>query len=162
MKKYLESIRPFFISSICYIVLLFCVKLFELSTAESLKVIDVINMLLSNLIAALSVGFCVFIIHNLISLFSRKIAPYITSILFSILIIVEFCLIFYHKTTGLLMGRELIERPLWETVHTVKSVLNFWMITAVVLFVVGYTYVSMRIVNRQQSTDLWRKQLKAQ
>lgn len=151
MKKYLESIRPFFISSICYIVLLFCVKLFELSTAESLKVIDVINMLLSNLIAALSVGFCVFIIHNLISLFSRKIAPYITSILFSILIIVEFCLIFYHKTTGLLMGRELIERPLWETVHTVKSVLNFWMITAAVLFVVGYTYVSMRIVNRQQT-----------
>ena len=139
--------------SICFIVLLFCVKIFELLTAESLRAVDFINLIFNNLVAALSISFCIFVIHNLISVFSKKVASYITSILFSIIIIAEFCLIFYYKTTGLLMGSELIERPLWETLHTVKSVLNIWMIATAILFIVGYTFVSVKIVNRQQTTD---------
>ncbi|MBQ8222784.1 MAG: sulfatase-like hydrolase/transferase [Bacteroidales bacterium] len=51
------------------------------------------------------------------------------------------------------MGSELLERPLWETLHTVKSVLSFWMVVAVVLFIVGFVLVSIKIVNRQQITD---------
>lgn len=161
MKKYFESIKTFFISSICFIVLLLCLKSFELFTAESLKAIDFLDMIFNNLVAALFVCFSVFFIHNLISSFSRKAAAYVTSALFSIMIITELCLIFYNKTTGLLMGRELIERPLWEIFQTVKSVLNFWMIAAAFLFIAGYTFVSMKIVNKKRTTDksFWMRML---
>ena len=153
MKKYLESIKPFLTLSICFVVLLFCIKLFELFIALPSGIGSFIDLILSNLIASLFICFCVFIVHSLISVFSKKAALYVTSILFSIILIAEFSLIFYYKTTGLLMGRELLERPLWETIHTVKSVLNFWMIAAALLFIVGFVFVSIRIVNKQQTTD---------
>lgn len=153
MKKYLESIKPFFTLSICFIVLLFCIKLFELFIASPSGIGSFTDLILSNLTASLFICFCVFIVHSLISVFSKKTALYVTSILFSIILIAEFSLIFYYKTTGLLMGRELLERPLWETIHTVKSVLNFWMIAAALLFIVGFVFVSIRIVNKQQTTD---------
>ncbi len=153
MKKYLESIKSFSIIIICFIVAVLCVKCFELFTSDSLSISHIIEMIYSNLIASLALSFVVFIIFNIISIFSKKAALYTSSVLFSIIIIIEIGLIFYHDTTGLLMGRELIERPLWETVVTVKSVLNFWLIAATILFIVGFTFVSMRIVNRQQTTD---------
>ena len=151
MKRYLESVKSFWASSICFIIAFFCVKTFELFYAASFSYIA--EMILSNTIASLTISFCIFIIFNIIALFSKKAALYTSSILFSIIIISEIGLIFYHNTTGLMMGRELIERPLWETVVTVKSVLNFWLIAATILFIVGFTFVSMRIVNRQQTTD---------
>ena len=153
MKKYLESIKSFSIIIICFIVAVLCVKCFELFTSDSLSISHIIEMIYSNLIASLALSFVVFIIFNIISIFSKKAALYTSSVLFSIIIIFEIGLIFYHDTTGLLMGRELIERPLWETVVTVKSVLNFWLIAATILFIVGFTFISMRIVNRQQTTD---------
>lgn len=152
MKKYLESIKSFSKIIICFIILLLCIKTFELFSSDSIKISHVVEMIYSNLIASLVLSFVVFIIFNTISIFSKKAALYTSSVLFSIIIIFEIGLIFYHNTTGLMMGRELIERPLWETVVTVKSVLNFWLIAATILFIVGFTFVSMRIVNRQQTT----------
>ena len=109
-------------------------------------------MILSNTIASLTISLCIFIIFNIIALFSKKAALYTSSILFSIIIISEIGLIFYHNTTGLMMGRELIERPLWETVVTVKSVLNFWMIAAAVLFIIGFIFASLKI-NKVKSSE---------
>ena len=150
MKKYLETIKPFFTTSICFIVLLFCVKFFELFTSGSIRMSFVVEMIYGNLIASLFLSFSVFIIFNIISIFSKKSAFYISSILFSLIIISEISLIFYHNSTGLIMGRELIERPLWETAATVKSVLNFWMIAAAILFIIAFVFINVKIANRRR------------
>lgn len=152
MKKYLESIKPFFILTICFTVLLFCVKSFELFSSGSAKLDFIAEMIYSNLIASLLLSFCVFIVFNIISIFSKKVAFYFCSILFSIIIISEIGLIFYYKSTGLMMGNELIERPLWETIATVKSTLNFWMITAAILLIIAFAFVNYKIIKRQSSS----------
>ena len=152
MKKYIESIKPFFVLTICFTIVLFCVKGFELFSSDSIKLNFIAEMIYSNLIASLLLSFCVFIIFNIISIFSKKVAFYFCSILFSIIIISEICLIFYYKSTGLLMGNELIERPLWETTATVKSTLNFWMIASAILLITAFTFINYKIVNRQQTT----------
>ena len=133
MKKYIESIKSFFVLTICFTIVLFCVKSFELFSSGSITLNFIVEMIYSNLIASLLLSFCVFIIFNIISIFSKKVAFYFCSILFSIIIISEISLIFYFRSTGLMMGNELIERPLWETITTVKSVLNFWMIASAIL-----------------------------
>lgn len=152
MKKYLEIIKPFFTTSICFIVLLFCVKFFELFASGSIRMSYVVELIYGNLVASLFLCSCIFIIFNIISIFSKKAAFYLSSILFSIIIISEISLIFYHNSTGLIMGRELIERPLWETITTVKSVLNFWMIAAAVLFIIGFVFASLKL-NKVQSSE---------
>ena len=149
MKKYLESIKSFFTATICFILVLFCIKSFELLTSDDVSVTCLLEMVYSNLIASLLLGFCVFIIFNIISIFSKNVATYFCSILFSIIIISEISLIFYFRSTGLMMGNELIERPLWETITTIKSVLNFWMIAAAILFIIAFTFVNQKIIKRQ-------------
>ena len=143
MKKYLESIKSFLPTGICFIVVLFCVKCFELITSDSVSIMHVMEMIFSNLVASLALSFLVLIIFNLISLFSKKAAIYVSSILFAIIVISEIGLIFYHNSTGLMMGRELVERPFWETFVTIKSVLNFWMIAAAILFIVGFVFINI-------------------
>ena len=143
MKKYLESIKSFLPIAICFIVVLFCVKCFELFTSDSVSIMHTMEMIFSNLVASLALSFLVLIIFNLISLFSKKAAIYVSSILFAIIVISEIGLIFYHNSTGLMMGRELIERPFWETFVTIKSVLNFWMIAAAILFIVGFVFINI-------------------
>lgn len=153
MKKYIESIKSFLVLTICFIVVLFCVKCFEFFTSDALTLTSFSEMIYSNLIASLLMSSCVFIIFNIFSIFSKKVAFYICSILFSIIILAEIGLIFYYRSTGLMMGNELIERPLWETIATVKSTLNFWMIAAAILFIAGFIFVNHKIVKRQSSTD---------
>lgn len=152
MRKYIESIKPFFVLTICFTILLFCIKSFELFSSDTVKLYFIAEMIYSNLIASLLLSFCVFIIFNIISIFSKKVAFYFCSILFSIIIISEICLIFYYKSTGLLMGNELIERPLWETIATVKSTLNFWMIASAILLITAFTFVNYKIIKRQSSS----------
>ncbi|MBR5782143.1 MAG: LTA synthase family protein [Bacteroidales bacterium] len=151
MKKYIESTKSFCTLSICFIILLFCVKSFEMFTAESLEGICFDDMITSNLIASLFICFCVFIVYNVISFFSKKVALYVSSIFFSVILITEFGLAFYYRTTGLLMGSELIERPLWETIHTIKSVVNFWMTAAALVFIAVFTLTTVSISERQKS-----------
>lgn len=150
MKKYIETTRPFFILTVSFIILIFCIKVFELFTADSVMPVFIIEMLYSNVIASLSLSLCVFIFFNIISIFSRKAAFYVSAILFAIILLSETGLVLYRNTTGLIMGRELIERPLWETVATVKSIMNFWMIAAIFLFIAAFVYANWKTVNRQR------------
>ena len=150
MRKYIETTRPFFILTVSFIILIFCIKVFELFTADSVMPVFIIEMLYSNVIASLSLSLCVFIFFNIISIFSRKAAFYVSAILFAIILLSETGLVLYRNTTGLIMGRELIERPLWETVATVKSIMNFWMIAAIFLFIAAFVYANWKTVNRQR------------
>ena len=151
MKKYIESIKSFFVLAICFTIVLFCIKSFEIFSSDTISLNSIAEMVYSNLIFSLFSSLCVFIIFNIISIFSKKSAFYLCSFLFSIIIISEIGLIFYYRTTGLMMGNELIERPLWETITTIKSVLNFWMIAITLLFIIGFIYINVKIVESQSS-----------
>ena len=141
MRKYIESTKPFIIIIICFITIIFSVKLIELSNALSSGMVieDFSGIIYGNIIAALFIGSCIFIIYNIISFISRKTALIVAALLFSIMVFAETALIIYHKTTGLLMGVELIDRPLWETLQTIRSVTDIWMIPA---FIVAITLIS--------------------
>ncbi|MBQ8222785.1 MAG: sulfatase-like hydrolase/transferase [Bacteroidales bacterium] len=145
MKKYLESIKSFLPIAICFIVVMFCVKCFELFTSDSVSISHILEMIFSNLVASLVLSFFVLIVFNIISIYSKKVAIYTSSVLFAIIVISEIGLIFYHNSTGLMMGRELIERPFWETFVTIKSVLHFWMIAAAILFVIGFVLINVAV-----------------
>ncbi len=150
MKRYLESVKSFLVPSICFIIVLFLVKTFELFSAEA-SFSHLAEMILSNTVASLILCFCIFIIFNIISIFSKKTALYTSTVLFSIIVISEIGLIFYHNSTGLVMGRELIERPLWETVVTMISVMRFWMIVVTILFISGFIFVVAKLAGIQKS-----------
>lgn len=150
MKRYLESVKSFLVPSICFIIVLFLVKTFELFSAEA-SFSHLAEMILSNTVASLILSLCIFIIFNIISIFSKKAALYISAVLFSIIVISEIGLIFYHNSTGLVMGRELIERPLRETVVTMISVMRFWMILVTLLFISGFIFVEAKLAGIQKS-----------
>lgn len=150
MKRYLESVKSFLVPSICFIIVLFLVKTFELFSAEA-SFSHLAEMILSNTVASLILSLCIFIIFNIISIFSKKAALYISAVLFSIIVISEIGLIFYHNSTGLVMGRELIERPLRETVVTMISVMRFWMIVVTLLFISGSIFVVAKLAGIQKS-----------
>ena len=150
MKRYLESVKSFLVPSICFIIVLFLVKTFELFSAEA-SFSHLAEMILSNTVASLILSLCIFIIFNIISIFSKKAALYISAVLFSIIVISEIGLIFYHNSTGLVMGRELIERPLWETIVTMISVMRFWMIVVTILFISGFIFVVAKLAGIQKS-----------
>lgn len=44
------------------------------------------------------------------------------------MLLFETGLVIYHVTTGLLMGSELVNRPLWEILHTIGGVVDIWII----------------------------------
>lgn len=143
-----ENIRPFFILASCFVILLLLVKVIESFMADGFKLVYVIDLMFNNIVASLFISFCMLLVYVFTSFFSNKLATYIVSFLFSIFIISEVGLIVYYDTTGLIMGRELIERPLWETLATVKSTLNFWMIAGVILFIFVYVFLNIKIVNK--------------
>lgn len=157
MKEYLESIKSFSILTVCFTIVLFCVKIFEILSSGNIIFGGITEMFYSNLIASMFLSSCVFVIYNIISFLSKKTALYISSILFAIIIISEISLIFYYRSTGLMMGNELIERPLWETITTIKSVLNFWMILAAILFILTFTYVGVKMSQKQNLQAKIRK-----
>ena len=56
---------------------------------------------------------------------------------------------FYHKSTGILMGNELINRPLWETLFTIKTVLNFWIVMGAIALIAFLIFISLRLSKKR-------------
>lgn len=65
------------------------------------------------------------------------------------MLIIEGGLVFYYKTTGILMGNEIIIRPLWETVFTIKAILNFWIVLFTILFLSFFTFFLIKISRKE-------------
>lgn len=130
MKNIIGKINVFVLLTICYVILTFAVKISELifTLLTDVVVEDFSGMLYGNLVSALFVSLCVFLPYLLISSVSKKIATYISAVLFSIMLLFETGLVIYHVTTGLLMGSELVNRPLWEILHTIGGVVDIWII----------------------------------
>lgn len=142
MNRFYSIIKDYSIIAICFIVAVFGVKLIE-----SVICFDAVNsfygIVYCNLVSCGFTVAVVFIFYCLTSLISKKTAVYVASILLGIMLFTEIGLSVYYYSTGILMGKELIVRPLWEMVHTVRSAISIWMILGVVVLLVAYVALSV-------------------
>lgn len=146
MQKFLQFVRPFIILTICYIVTTFILKAIEIGIISDLSNISSFNgFICSNIVSCGFVASVCFIIYSLISLLSQKTATFISSLLFAIAIVAEAGLIIYHKSTGILMGNEIIIRPLWETIITIRAFTNFFIIAFTLIFIAVFVFTSTSI-----------------
>ena len=150
MKDCIKNIKPFILLSIFYIISIFAIRLIEIFFIGGISEIGSYSGLIyGNMTSSLFVSLLFFVIYIIIAALSRKSATFIASLLFGITFIVEAGLVIYHKSTGLLMGNEMINRPLWETWFTIKSVLNVWIILAVIVTLCAYVFISMKFSKKK-------------
>ncbi|MBR6437893.1 MAG: sulfatase-like hydrolase/transferase [Bacteroidales bacterium] len=144
MDRLYKYIKQYAVLAVCFIVALFAMKTLEvILTMITGTVTSLSGLVYGNLIPAGFIIGITFLIFFLISLFSKKTALYVSAVLFGIMLLTETGLSIYYATTGILMGKELIIRPLWEMIHTVKSALNIWMIIGVIVFFIAYLFVTV-------------------
>lgn len=158
MKKCIDNRYSFSLLTICYIFLTCLIKVYELILAISSDAVikDFAGLIYGNVIAALFVSCCIFLIYLLMSMISNKIAIYISATLFSLMSMSEIGLVTYHRITGLLLGSELINRPLWEMVHTVKGAVNIWIALLAISLVISLILLLIRISKKKISV-FWSK-----
>ena len=145
-----ECLRPFIIMAICYICSIFSIRLIDILFIGGFSEISSFaGLIYGNLTSACFVSFCVFVLYLIILTFSKKTAIFTSSLIFSIMYIIESGLMIYHKSPGILMGNELINRPLWETLFTIKSVLNIWIILGTIALIVFFIFISLKLSKKK-------------
>ena len=141
-KKITAYLKSYSILAICYTIAVFLVKLFE-ALIHAKAVSSFSGFLYGNLISCGFIAALVLVIYLLFSLWSNKTATYIAAVLLGIMMLTELGLVIYYHTTGILMGKELIVRPLWETIHTIKSAISLWMLFGVLVLLGLYVFVNV-------------------
>lgn len=137
----------------CFIVAVFVAKIIEIVVAVHSGVVinDIIGAIYGNLVSCGFISLVIFTLYLLLTSVSKKIAQWTASVLFGLLLLSEVGLLVYHSSTGLLMGKELIVRPLWETIQTVKSFANVFMIVAVIVLWIGFAVLLKWVSNKKQN-----------
>ena len=148
MDKIRGYLEQFAILAICYFTAVFVVKIGELllniGTTACMSGFVYGNLMACGFIAALT-----FVLYFLFALLSKKFAVCSASVVFGLMALTEAGLAVYHAMTGLLMGKELIIRPLWETIHTIKSAISIKMIIGVVVLFCAYVAFSVWISRKK-------------
>ena len=152
MKEIIKNIKPFVILTLCYIISTFALRIVEIFCIGEISEISSFSGLISgNLAGSCIVSLFLSAIFLIISIFSKRGATFTAALLFSIMFIAEAGLVIYHKSTGLLMGNELVNRPFWETWFTIKSFLNIWIILGIIATICVYVFVSLKLSKKQQN-----------
>lgn len=140
-------ITTFSLLTICYTILTFIIKICELilTLLSETVVGNFSGFIYGNLISVSFVSFCIFLIYLTLHIISKKVAIYSAATLFSLMSFTEICFIIYYKLTGLLMGIEIINRPLWEIMHTIKAVVNTWTYILASFLIVLLIFLLLRI-----------------
>lgn len=150
--KYLGKFAPFIIMAIFYIISIFILRIIDLTFIGDAN--DFSGLIYGNIISALFLSLCVLIIYIVTSFFSNKISNIVTATLFCLLFLAEAGLMIYHDSTGMLMGNEIILRPLWETWVTIKSTLNFWIVSGTILLIFVYICLSLFLSKRNINNSI--------
>lgn len=142
MERFYRYFKQFAVLAICYTLAVFVVKTSELLiNAETVASLS--GFFYGNLTSCGFVAAVVFLFYFILSIFSKKSAVYVSSTLFGAMALTELGLSIYYASTGILMGKELIVRPLWEMIHTVRSAISIWMIIGVVVLLIAYVVLSV-------------------
>ena len=140
MNNIITMLRKFSRMSLLFVATIFVERIVELMMAWSggVKIESFHGILWANLVACGCQIFVVFIVFAAFYYLSKKVAKALALLLFAILAFTEMGLIIYHHSTGLMMGNEMIYRPLWETLFTIRSFLNPGLIALVLAIFAAY------------------------
>ena len=123
--KTIKILKPYLITAILFIAggyILNTIETFSFCSAHAPASFSTIITSYFNITAV----FCLYsaillLFYLLVGLLNQKIAQIAASVLFSILVLLEIGLFIYSQQTGSLMGRELIIRPISETLVTIRN-----------------------------------------
>ena len=90
-------------------------------------------------------AFIILPFYFLLALLKQKPAQIVASVLFSILTLLEIGLFIYYKLTGVLMGAELVARPVSDTLTTIRNSSNIF-INSILIFVVVLVFTIIPFV----------------
>lgn len=135
-------LRKFSRMSLLFLATIFVERAVELIMAWSgdIKIESYSGFLWANLVACGCQIFVVFIVFAAFFFLSKQLAKALALLLFAILAFTEMGFVIYHHSTGLMMGQEMVYRPLWETWFTVRSFLSPALIS--LIFVVFAAYIA--------------------
>lgn len=135
-------LRKFSRMSLLFLATIFVERAVELIMAWSgdIKIESYSGFLWANLVACGCQVFVVFIVFAAFFFLSKQLAKALALLLFAILAFTEMGFVIYHHSTGLMMGQEMVYRPLWETWFTVRSFLSPALIS--LIFVVFAAYIA--------------------
>jgi len=92
-------------------------------------------------------------LYALINIISKKAALITLSVLFSFLLIAEIGLTAYTASTGLLMGSEIILRPVSEIWQTIGGAMNIYLVIfLVIVAILGFLFLVILLNRRKFST----------
>ncbi|MGN0033976.1 MAG: LTA synthase family protein [Candidatus Limimorpha sp.] len=116
-----------------------------LTLSSGALIADYNGIIYGNLVYCCFISFIILVLYLLISLLSDKAASWICSVLLAMLLVTEIGLVMYYRTTGILMGKELFIRPLWETVITIKNSVHWLCIVGVIALIVLFSVIAQRV-----------------
>ncbi len=135
-------VKSFSRMSLLFVATVFVERIVELVMAWSndIKIESFNGFLWTNLVACGCQIFVVFVVFAAIIFLSKKTARVVAAILFAIFAFTELGFVIYHHATGLMMGKEMVYRPLWETLFTIRSFLNPTLIIVVTAAFAAYCW----------------------
>lgn len=140
MNNTVAMLRKFSRMSLLFLATIFVERAVELIMAWSsgVKIESYNGFLWANLAACGCQIFVVFIVFAALFFLSKKLAKALALLLFAILAFTEMGFVIYHHSTGLMMGQEMVYRPLWETLFTIRSFLSPALILLVLVVFAAY------------------------
>ena len=126
--KIVKILPPYLIIAILFIVsgdIFNTVETFSFCSAQASASFSTIITSYFNITSVFCLySFIILLFYLLVGVLNQKLAQILASILFSILILLEIGLFIYSQQTGVLMGKELIIRPISETLVTIRNSSN--------------------------------------
>lgn len=140
MNRITAMLREFSKMSLLFVATVFVERAVELMMAWSggIKIESYNGFLWANLVACGCQIFVVFIVLAAFYFISKKVAKALALLLFAILAFTEMGFVIYHHSTGLMMGQEMVYRPLWETLFTIRSFLSPALILLILVVFAAY------------------------
>ena len=140
MNNIITMLRKFSRMSLLFLATIFVERAVELIMAWSsgVKIDSYSGFLWANLAACGCQIFVVFIVFAAFFFLSKKLAKALALLLFAILAFTEMGFVIYHHSTGLMMGQEMVYRPLWETWFTIRSFLSPALISLILVVFAAY------------------------
>jgi phosphoglycerol transferase MdoB-like AlkP superfamily enzyme len=158
MKKFDKLVA--FIKPYLIMVLMFSFSVFFLKIAESLFLLhdcgELIKVFHKTFFLFLSsccfFSLLIFPIYLILRLINKNISIIITSMVFVIILFLEIGLSIYTKETKLLLGSELIERPLRETIGIIGTEINIYLLVVVfIILMISFIYLIYIIDKKTKS-----------
>ena len=154
MKRFISSIKPYLSITLCYIIIALAIKTIDIISAPTFDGISTFEVFVratsTTLIHSSFFALCLLPIFLIINLFSQKAAIWTTNILLSILILLDISLCIYTAHNGMLLGSEILVRPINEIALTIKGAVGITVPIISTIAIIGGFSVSMYFLQKHK------------